>query len=177
MPPVRAVPSPQASTPGLKAFEGRWGIVSEDGKQAYLSALDLSWVVKKAAKSMATPPISFSLDAKGTTLYSQQVVFGKAVKSTRPPEVTTIQETFQGVTSRITSQWEPGTDGPPVLFCKTTTVGKADVCEQRSRVVLDANGRRVQLLVESRFTKSPGSPTIVYTRTYEPVAPAKSAAR
>ena len=139
------------------------------GKEHFL---DLSWVVKKAAKSMATPPISFSVDAKWTTLYSQQVVFGKAVKSTHPPEVTTIQETFQGVTSRITSQWEPGTDGPPVLFCKTTTVGKADVCEQRSRVVLDANGRRVQLLVESRFTKSPGSPTIVYTRTYEPVAPA-----
>ena len=172
------MPSQPSPTPGLTPFVGRWGIVHEEGKQAYLSALDLSWVVRKAAKSMSTPPISFSLDQAGTTLYSQQVAFGKSVKSTHPPEVTTIQETFQGVTSRITSQWEAGTSGgPPVLFCTTVTVGKVDVCEQRSRVVLDANGRRVRLVVESKFTKSPGTPTVIYTRTYEPMAPAKSAAR
>ena len=169
-PPVPpAVPAPRSSSPGLSPFVGKWVIVNEEGKQAYLSALDLSWVVRKAAKSMPTPPISFSVDPKGTTLYSQQVVFGKSVRSTHPPEATTIQESFQGVTSRITSQWEGGTDGgAPVLFCLTVTVGKVDVCEQRSRVVFDASGRRLQLVVETKFTKTPGSQTFIYTRTYEP---------
>jgi hypothetical protein len=178
-PPQEAAPPP----PNFAPFEGRWGIKSEEGKNAYLDTLDLNWMVRKAAKSLATPPIAFWLEPSDKalptplpTLHSQQgPIFGRMISSTHPPVETTTEETFQGVTSRITSQWEglSGGDGaPPVLFCRTTTVGKKDVCDQRSRVSVDANGQRCRLDVETRLTKAPGAPTVVYLRSYEPLPPA-----
>ena len=80
-------------------------------------------------------------------------------------------QVFQGVTTEITSSWESGDDGKAVLFCRTTTLGKDDVCDQRSRVVADPldSGAPKQLMVDTRLTKHPGAPTIVYTRVYEPL--------
>ena len=109
------------------------------------------------------------MDAAGSTLTSSQgPILGKMVTSTHPPVVTTTEEkSSQLGTQRIVSQWEDD-GGRAVLYCRTTTVGKSDVCDQRSRVVLDANGRPARLVVETHLTKTPGAPTVVYTRTYEP---------
>ena len=46
----------------LTPFAGRWGIVSESGREAYLGALDLNFVVRRVALSMPTPPINFFVD-------------------------------------------------------------------------------------------------------------------
>merc|ERR1719473_1989068 len=112
-------------------------MVNEEGKAAYLNALDMSFVVRKAAKAVAPPPIRFSLDAKGTTLESAQgPVLGKMISSSHPPEVFTKEEkSSQLGHQRIVSQWEDDDSGRAVLYCRTTTIGKADVCDQRSRVV------------------------------------------
>lgn len=170
-PPPEA-PPPAAPPPALPRdltpFVGKWGIVHEDGKAAYISALGMSFVVTKAAKACATPPVRWSLDAKGTTLESAQgPVLGKMIASRHPPEVTTtVEKSSQLGTQHITSQWEDE-GGCAVLYCRTTTVGKADVCEQRTRV-LEEGGRK-RLVVETHLTKTPGAPTVVYTRTYEPL--------
>ena len=84
------------------------------------------------------------------------------VVSVHPQKMTTTREEFQGVVSEITSSWEDGDDGKPRLFCRTKTVGKQDVCDQRS--FIDGSGK---LTVETRLTKKPGAPTVVYDRVYE----------
>jgi hypothetical protein len=130
------------------------------------------WQVRKAAEAMSTPPIRFTLDERSGTLYSAQgPMLGRMLKSAHPPEATTTQETFQGITQRVTSQWEDTGDGaPPILCCHTTTVGKEDVADQRSRVELrDAEGACRRLVVETRLTKRPGEPAVMYERTYEPL--------
>lgn len=163
-------PPPLAQARDLSPFVGKWAIVREEGKAAYLNSLGMSFVVTKAAKSMATPPVRFTLDAQRTTLTSTQgPIFGKMISSTHPPTVTTTEEkSSQLGTQRIVSQWEDGEDGVAVLYCRTTTVGKTDVCDQRSRVIVDAG--RPRLVVETRLTKTPGAPVVVYTRTYEPLS-------
>jgi len=153
----------------LSPFVGKWGIVQEEGKNAYLNALDMSFVVRKAAKAMATPPIRFSLDERQRTLTSSQgPVLGKMISSTHPPEVTTTEVKSQLGTQRMVSRWEDE-KGCAVLHCRTTTNGKADVADQRSRVVVDAQSKRPRLVVETHLTKAPGAETVVYTRTYEPL--------
>ena len=68
-------------------------LVEETGKIVYLRALDLNWVVRKAAEAMVTPPITFTLDDTRSTLHSKQgPVFGKLVRSEHPPEPTTTEE-------------------------------------------------------------------------------------
>jgi len=167
-----AAPTPPPSKSflcDLTPFVGKWGIAHEEGKAAYMNALDMSYVVRKAAKVAPTPPIRFTLDAQRTTLTSSQgPVLGKMITSTHPLTVTTTEtKSSQLGTQRITSQWEDEA-GCAVLYCRTTTVGKEDVCDQRSRILTDAQGRPKQLVIETRLTKAPGAPTVVYTRTYEP---------
>ena len=155
----------------LSSYVGRWSIVLEQGRSEYLLALDLNWMVRSVAESMATPPITFVLD-ENKTLHSQQgPLFGRMVVSVHPQKVTTIEENFQGVVSSITSTWEDGPDGKPILFCRTTTRGKSDVCDQRSRVDVDHAGRPSRLTVETRLTKYPGAPIVFYDRIYEPMPP------
>lgn len=165
-----APPSAPALPRDLSPFLGKWGIVKEDGKAAYLNALGMSFVVCKAAKAMPTPPIRFSLDEKQTTLTSYQgPVFGKMISSAHPPNVTTTTEkSSQLGTQQIVSQWEDEA-GAAVLYCRTTTLGKADVCDQRSRIVVDPKSKRRTLVVHTRLVKAPGAPPVVYTRTYEPL--------
>ena len=77
----------------LSVFVGTWAIVEERGKGEYLKALDLNWIVRKAAASMATPSIAFSVDATGQTLHSSQgPIFGRMITSKHPPGVTTSEE-------------------------------------------------------------------------------------
>lgn len=154
----------------LTPFVGRWGIVSEVGRREYLNACDLNFVVRRVALSMPTPPMLFFVDEQ-STLHSQQgPVLGRMVVSLHPQRETTISETFQGVVSEITSRWEDGPDGRPILSCRTCTIGKEDVCEQRSRVEADsATGMPQRLVVETRLRIKPGAPTIAYDRVYEPL--------
>ena len=84
-----------------------------------------------------------------------------------PQVETTIKEEFQGVVSEITSSWEDGADGHPVLVCRTTTVGKKDVCDQRSRVETDSFDRPARLHVETRLKKTPTASVVSYDRVYE----------
>ena len=69
------------------------------------------------------------------------------------------------VVSEITSSWEDGPDGLPVLFCRTTTKGKPDVCDQRSTIEMSPGGA-TKLRVETRLTKKPGAETVEYDRVY-----------
>ena len=90
------------------------------------------------------------------------------ISSSHPHSPSTSEESFQGNPTVVTSQWEEGT--PPVLFCRNTTIGKSDVSEQRSRVLIDgATGKPHRLVVETKFTKEPGAPEVVYVRIYEPL--------
>ena len=86
------------------------------------------------------------------------------VVSLHPQKVTTTKEEFQGVVSEITSKWESGADGEPVLVCRTRTVGKDDVMDQRSHVGGDG-----LLYIETRLVKTPGASVIEYDRVYEAV--------
>ena len=122
-----------------------------------------------AAESMATPPITFLLD-EHYTLHSQQgPLFGRTVVSIHPQRRHTIQEEFQGVVSEITSQWQDGPNGIPVLLCRTRTLGKQDLCLQHSCVDRDDEGKPARLTVETRLRKAPGTPMVRYDRVYEPL--------
>ena len=184
-------------TRDLSCFVGKWAVVSETGRDAYLDALELNWMVRKVAASMATPPILFFVDEQ-STLHSQQgPLFGRMVVSLHPQKTTTTFEEVYGAVSEIVSTWEgartpappraqrprrgvtrrarayayaracvlaDGDDGRPVLHCRTRTLGKQDVCDQRSRV--DADGL---LRVETQLTHAPGAPTVHYDRVYQPI--------
>ena len=157
-------------TRDLSSFVGRWQIASEIGRLEYLGALDLNWVVRRVAANMPTPPIHFFLDDQ-MSLHSQQgPLFGRMVVSVHPQKSHTHTEEFQGVVSEITSTWEDGQQGRPVLVCRTTTIGKKDVCDQRSYVDVNEAGQPTRLTVETRLTPTPGAPTVVYDRVYEPLA-------
>jgi len=82
---------------------------------------------------------------------------------------TTSTESFQGNPTTVTSRWEePDGRQPPVLYCRTTTDGRDDLCEQRSRVLLDSETREPwRLVVETRLLTSPGAAEVVYVRIYE----------
>jgi len=68
----------------VSVFRGQWGVVEEVGKVAYLDALELSWVVRKAASLLPAPPIDFLFDDSRSALMSTQSVFGQTSTAIRP---------------------------------------------------------------------------------------------
>lgn len=165
-----------ARTRDVTPFVGRWGIVGETGRREYLNACDINFIVRGVALAMRTPPMLFFVDEHATLHAQQGPVLGRMVVSLHPQWETTTTDSFQGVNSEITSKWEDGPDGRPVLSCRTRTIGKQDVCEQRSRVEADhITGMPRRLIVETRLTTRPGAPTIVYDRVYEPLSAELSA--
>ena len=98
-------------------------------------------------------------------------MLGRTIVSVHPQRSSTVTEEFQGVVSEITSTWEDGPDGRPVLFCRTKTIGKQDVCDQRSWVNHDSKGTVCRLTVETRLVKRPGEAPVAYDRIYEVLDP------
>ena len=163
-----------AANRDLSHFVGSWALVDETGRREYLNALDLNFVVRNVALAMSTPPMHFVADEHATLHSRQGPLFGQMVQSMHPQQqhVTHVTDALTGNTTEITSVWEAAPSGDAVLCVRTCTLGKRDVCDQRSCVERDpTTGAPMRLRVETRLSVHPGAPVIEYDRLYHKMPP------
>mmetsp|Transcript_2702 Transcript_2702/g.5644 ORF Transcript_2702/g.5644 Transcript_2702/m.5644 type:complete len:368 (+) Transcript_2702:222-1325(+) len=151
---VETVDGPSAD--GLARFVGTWRGGAVEGREEFLKAMELPWLVRKIAAMLPNFDMVFFIDEEGV-LRSHASTLGKVVEeSYREGGQST--KTFKGITTTVTYHWEGD-----VL---TYTVAKESAPEEeaKSRRWIEADG--VTMKAESLFRKDASKPWATLHRTW-----------
>ena len=144
------------SSSALDRFVGTWKGGAVKGRDDFLKAMELPWLVRKVATMLPNFDMIFFKDEEGV-LRSHASTFGKVVEE-RYLEGGTSTKTFKGITTTVTYHWEGD-----VL---TYTVAKEAAPEEeaKSRRWIELDGKTMK--AETHARKNAQRPWAVLHRTW-----------
>lgn len=151
---------PPAGVPeGVLRFVGTWRAAGVEGRDEFLKAMALPWVLRQIAAALPQPDCVITLDEEGV-LVNECTVMG-FVSHDRYLDGLVDTKTTRGVTSTTTFRW----DGGPgeVLTFQTTKQGAPDE-EVLGRRWIEADG--TTMVSESKFRKNASKPWATLRRLW-----------
>eukprot|EP00908_Phaeocystis_cordata_P017828 Transcript_29198.p2 GENE.Transcript_29198~~Transcript_29198.p2 ORF type:complete len:355 (+),score=142.22 Transcript_29198:393-1457(+) len=140
----------------LERFVGVWKAAGVEGREEFLKAMQLPWILRKVAAALPQPDNVFFRD-EGGTLRSHSTSLGKTTEEIYS-EGGSSTKTFKGVTTTVTYHWEGA-----VLTYVAVKDGAPDE-EASSRRWIEADG--VTMRAESLFRKDKTQPWTKLKRTW-----------
>ena len=140
----------------LNEFVGVWRAAGLEGRDEFLKAMALPWIIRQIMKALPQPDNIFFRDDKGN-LCSHSTSLGKTTEETYIQGGTSTK-TFKGVTTTVTYHW----DGK-VLTYKAVKSGAPEE-EASSRRWIEPDGRT--MIAESLFRKNKSQPWVKLRRTW-----------
>ena len=140
----------------LNEFVGVWRAAGLEGRDEFLKAMALPWIIRQIMKALPQPDNIFFRDDKGN-LCSHSTSLGKTTEETYIQGGTSTK-TFKGVTTTVTYHW----DGK-VLTYKAVKSGSPEE-EASSRRWIEPDGRT--MIAESLFRKNKSQPWVKLRRTW-----------
>ena len=141
----------------LNEFVGVWRAAGLEGRDEFLKAMALPWIIRQIMKALPQPDNIFFRDDKGN-LCSHSTSLGKTTEETYIQGGTSTK-TFKGVTTTVTYHW----DGK-VLTYKAVKSGAPEE-EASSRRWIEPDGRT--MIAESLFRKNKSQPWVKLRRTWK----------
>lgn len=161
--PVRLAGRSRAdSTPcPVSSFCGAWCIETQSGREEFLKAMELPYLIRLAIQTIGNPPDqTLFLDERGVLHNHTGPVLGRVIEEVYE-DGGMHRATFRRVTSVTEYRWEG-----PVLTSIARTEGQSlGVTRNRRWVTLTAAGVEEMVVVNS-YTKAEGDEPVVYTRTF-----------
>ena len=143
--------------PHLDRFVGTWRGGAVEGREPFLKAMELNWVLRQIAKFMPNFDICFFRDPETGHLRSHSKQFGKVVEETYLEGGETVKS-FHGIATRCTFSWKGG-----VLHYSIRNDGAPEEEATTKRWVED-DGKTMR--AESYFRKGPHREWAVLKRTW-----------
>lgn len=140
----------------LNEFVGVWRAAGLEGRDEFLKAMALPWIIRQIMKALPQPDNVFFRDDKGN-LCSHSTSLGKTTEETYMQGGTSTK-TFKGVTTTVTYHWEG-----KVLTYKAVKSGAPEE-EASSRRWIEPDGRT--MIAESLFRKNKSQPWVKLRRTW-----------
>ena len=140
----------------LNEFVGVWRAAGLEGRDEFLKAMALPWIIRQIMKALPQPDNIFFRDDKGN-LCSHSTSLGRTTEETYIQGGTSTK-TFKGVTTTVTYHW----DGK-VLTYKAVKSGSPEE-EASSRRWIEPDGRT--MIAESLFRKNKSQPWVKLRRTW-----------
>ena len=155
MPAVAARVGPQSSD--LQRYLGKWKAAGIEGRDEFMKAMQLPWILRKIAAALPQPDNVFFLDDEGV-LRSHVSTMGRVVEEIYK-EGGQSTKSFKGVTTTVTYHW----DGACLTYVAVKDGAPEE--EAKSRRWVEADG--VTMRAESHFRKNASQPWVVLLRTWQ----------
>ena len=151
-----AASTTSATGPNFGRWMGHWKGGPVEGRDEFLKAMELNWVLRQVAKILPNNDIDFFMTAEGH-LCSHAEQLGKVVEETYK-EGGTSEKTMRGITTVTTFTW----DGD--VLCYTVQKDGAPDEQAESRRWVEPDGKTMR--AESKFRKNASKPWAVLQRTW-----------